>query len=174
MPNIIQSILSDPVILPSGATVLASHVLLCLIFKHLSPDGPWKQMPSFTAHQVVAFVLMIYQSYMGFSHFSTAGDVFQDNPGGIYISQFCVGTMLLWDIPVGLVSDGMGDLIMHVHHVGFFFMAAVVIGYFSPNGETLGANFAPFFFGMIELSSIPLQIVDCTLLFFKKRKRTNE
>mmetsp|Transcript_22723 Transcript_22723/g.34366 ORF Transcript_22723/g.34366 Transcript_22723/m.34366 type:complete len:268 (-) Transcript_22723:102-905(-) len=167
MPNIIQSILSDPVILPSGATVLATHVFLTLIFKYLSPDGPWKQMPSYTAHQVVAFVMMIYQSYLGFYNFSGSGGVFEDNPGGIYISQFCIGTMLVWDIPVRLVSDGMGDPIMHAHHVGFFLMAAVTMGFFSPNGESLGANFAPFFFGMIELSSIPLQIVD---LFHPKQK----
>mmetsp|Transcript_22046 Transcript_22046/g.32575 ORF Transcript_22046/g.32575 Transcript_22046/m.32575 type:complete len:266 (-) Transcript_22046:215-1012(-) len=164
--SIIQYILDDPVILPSGAFMLASHLFLFVVFKYLCPEGPWKQMPSFTAHQAVAFVAMIYQTYLGFLHFHDYRDIFGENAGGIYISQFCVGSMLVWDIPVGLVSDGMGDMIMHVHHIGFFLMASVTMGYFS-NGEHLGSAYAPFFFGIIELSSIPLQIVD---LFHPKQK----
>jgi len=165
MMSIIQSILNDPVILPSGASMLACHVLLYVVFKYLCPDGPWKQMPSFTAHQVVAFLAMCYQTYLGFLYFNDWG-IFNYVEGGVFMAQFCVGSMLVWDIPVGLMSDGMGDLIMHVHHVGFFLMAASTMGYFS-NGEHLGSAYAPFFFGCIELSSIPLQIVD---LFHPKQK----
>ena len=69
--------------------------------------------------------------------------------------------MLLWDIPVGIMSDGMGDPIMHLHHVGFFVVATIALGVFS-HGVPVGSAYAPFFFGVIELSSIPLVIVDGT------------
>eukprot|EP00548_Thalassiothrix_antarctica_P005740 CAMPEP_0194142644 /NCGR_PEP_ID=MMETSP0152-20130528/11872_1 /TAXON_ID=1049557 /ORGANISM="Thalassiothrix antarctica, Strain L6-D1" /LENGTH=187 /DNA_ID=CAMNT_0038841679 /DNA_START=363 /DNA_END=926 /DNA_ORIENTATION=- len=84
------------------------------------------------------------------------------------MAQFCMGSMLFWDIPVGMMSNGMGNnTIMHLHHIGFFCVAAISIGLFSPDGMPLGAaSYAPFFFGCIELSSIPLQIVD---LFHPKR-----
>jgi hypothetical protein len=67
--------------------------------------------------------------------------------------------MMLWDIPVGLLSDGMGDPIMHCHHIGFFIVATIALGFYS-GGVSLGSAYAPFFFGVIELSSIPLTIVD--------------
>lgn len=66
---------------------------------------------------------------------------------------------MLWDIPVGLLSDGMGDPIMHCHHIGFFFVATIALGFYS-EGVPLGSAYAPFFFGVIELSSVPLAIVD--------------
>ena len=69
--------------------------------------------------------------------------------------------MLLWDIPVGIMSDGMGDPIMHLHHIGFFVVATIALGVFS-HGVPVGSAYAPFFFGVIELSSIPLVIVDGT------------
>jgi hypothetical protein len=72
--------------------------------------------------------------------------------------------MLMWDIPVGFLSDGMGDPIMHVHHIGFFIVATIALGMYS-NGIPIGSAYAPFFFGVIELSSIPLTIVDGKYLY---------
>jgi hypothetical protein len=67
--------------------------------------------------------------------------------------------MMIWDIPVGVVSDGMGDLIMHVHHVGTFIVSAIAFGLFS-DGTPIGSAYIPFFLGIVELSSIPLAVVD--------------
>ena len=71
--------------------------------------------------------------------------------------------MLLWDLPVGLVSDGLGDPVMHLHHIGAFIVAGISFGLFS-NGVPIGSSYAPVFIGVIELSSIPLAIVDGTLV----------
>ena len=67
--------------------------------------------------------------------------------------------MMIWDIPVGVISDGMGDPIMHVHHLGTFIVSAIALGLFS-DGTPIGSAYVPFFLGIVELSSIPLAIVD--------------
>lgn len=139
MLSIINYILTDPVIVPYGAVILAVHVLLCLIFRYLCPDGPWKKLPSFTAHQVIAFVFMIYQTYLGLKYYHIHG-IFNINEGGLYMAEFSMASMLMWDIPVGLVSDGMGDPIMHLHHIGFFLVASICLGLFS-DGVPIGSAY---------------------------------
>ena len=86
-------------------------------------------------------------------------------PQGIYFGQLVIGGMLFWDIPTGFLSDGMGDPIMHVHHIGMFLVAGITVGVFT--SQPIGSCYAPFFFGVIEVSSIPLAIVD---IFHPKRK----
>ncbi|KAI2492411.1 TLC domain-containing protein [Fragilaria crotonensis] len=162
---IIKSILNDPVIIPLGSSILAIHIVLFFLFKYVCPDGPWKVLPSFTAHQVIALVLMIYQTYLGFMYHRDGGMMNVNQPG-VFMARFSVASMMIWDIPVGVVSDGMGDLIMHVHHVGTFIVSAIALGLFS-NGTPIGSAYVPFFLGIVELSSIPLAIVD---VFHPKQK----
>jgi len=178
--SIVQFILfDDPIIAPLGLSLLGCHIILCLLLKSsIVPNGPWKIVPSFTAHQIITFVLMIYQSYLGFKYFifdRTTWNILpttEDESGGYYMSQLSMGSMLFWDIPVGIVSDDMGDPIMHLHHLGFFLVSAISLGMFSYDSMPLGvASYAPFFFGIIELSSIPLVIVD---VFHPKHKEWNE
>lgn len=158
--GIIGDVLDDPVIIPAGATVLGIHILLFLLFKYVLPDGPWKKLPSFTAHQVVAFGMMVFHTFLGFKHFGDTG-LLNINEGGMFLARIAMGSMMLWDIPVGFVSDGMGDPIMHLHHIGFFVVSAITLGYLS-DGIPLGSAYSPFFFGVVEVSSIPLAIVDGT------------
>lgn len=160
--SVIESILNDPVILPAGGTLLGIHIILCVLFKYVLPDGPWKKMPSFTAHQVIALTMMIIQTILGFKYF-TEPSLTTLNEDGLFLSRLAMGLMMLWDLPVGFVSDGMGDPIMIVHHICFFVVSAITLGYFSPDGSYIGSAYSPFFFGFVELSSIPLAIVDGTL-----------
>ena len=161
---LLETIWNDPIIIPNGMKLLAAHFILYGIFKYLLPTngGPWKVMPSFTAHQVIVIFLMIYQTWLGFKYYKK-GSVFDINDGGIYMAQFCMSSMMLYDIPITtfFMKDAQVDTLMHLHHVGFFFIAAIVMGIYS-NGVHIGSDYAPFFFGIIELSSIPLSIVDCT------------
>lgn len=157
--SVIQSIIKDPVILPAGGTLLTIHILLCVLFKYVLPDGPWKKMPSFSAHQVITLVMMTIQTILGFMYF-TETSLTNLNEDGLFLSRLAMGLMLFWDLPVGFVSDGMGDPIMMVHHICFLVVSAITLGYFSSDGSYIGSAYAPFFFGLVELSSIPLVIVD--------------
>ena len=169
-----ESLLVDPPVwILWGLGCLSVHILSYLLSSHVLPKGPWTELPSFTAHQVVALPVMIYTTILGFqSWFGTLLEAECSNnmvldiyPQGLYFGQLVIGGMLLWDIPTGFLSDGMGDPILHVHHIGMLLVAGITVGVFS--SQPIGSCYAPFFFGVIEVSSIPLAIVD---IFHPKRK----
>ena len=76
------------------------------------------------------------------------------------------GALLLWDIPIGLLAPSLKDGLMLAHHVGMFAVAAVMSGMFS-KGQMIGYYYVPFYFGVIETSSVFLSVVD---QFHPKRK----
>jgi hypothetical protein len=88
--SILNSLLHDPTILPVGTTILMCHISLFLMFKYVCPKGPWKDLPSFTAHQVIALILMVYQTYLGFQSYQFRG-MLRINEGGLYMSRFTIG-----------------------------------------------------------------------------------
>lgn len=88
--SILNDILNDPVILPLGSALLGTHIALYVIFKYVCKDGPWKELPSFTAHQVVALAMMVYTSYLGFTHYTDRG-MLNVNEGGLYLSRLTMG-----------------------------------------------------------------------------------
>jgi hypothetical protein len=162
----IDALLNQPVWITWGLGCLSLHTLLYVFFARILPKGPWTELPAFTAHQVVALLVMVYTTVLGFHYwFSHHNDpelpsdmVMDVNTNGLYFGHIVIGGMLLWDIPSGFLADGMGDPIMHAHHVGMLLVAAITVGMCS--SQPLGSCYAPFFFGVIELSSIPLAIVD--------------
>jgi len=176
--NIWQGIYYDPIILPLAACLTALHGVLAALFAS-GPKGPWKDTAIFSAKQVITLGMMVYQTYVGFLLWHGSKEYsWTENPptnlvvdemakfqGGRFMSQLVVGS-LLQDIPVGILS-GSVDLMMHVHHIGMLLVSMIGLGYFSPILEhhnyalvPIMARYAPFFFGVIELSSIPLSIVD--------------
>ena len=98
----IKSILDDPVIIPLGSAILTIHIVLFLIFKYVCSDGPWKALPSFTAHQVIAFVLMVYQTYLGFRYHQDSG-MMNVNLPGVFMARFSIAVSAeiptQWRIP---------------------------------------------------------------------------
>lgn len=176
-----------PLLLPYGLKCLASHLVLYFTFRSILPskkdaagattddDFPWKKSPSLTAHRIVAFFAMCHWCYLGFSHLwvydynVTYSDpdlaALTFVPAGYNIAQYAMGALLLWDVPSSLVGgSGPTDIMMHVHHAGMVLVTACVLGVFkgsSDDGDGIvGTHVAPIFLGAIELSSIPLQIVD--------------
>lgn len=172
-------------LLPYGLTCLACHTLLWATFRYVLPSsGPWKASPNFTAHQVVALFLMIQWTYYGFFGKEEEGEVSNEHdlpivlrpsPFGMKMAQRSMAALWIWDIPVSMLSSDMHsamDALMHAHHMGMLLVTCVVMGWltFGTPSEAyphpVGASLAPLFFGQIELSSIPLQIVD---LFHPKK-----
>ncbi|CAJ1938701.1 unnamed protein product [Cylindrotheca closterium] len=165
---------TDPLVVQSGMICLTIHLLLFGVFAHYAPQGPWKKMPSHTAHQVLALPLMTYITYQGcltwFLHNETAeseGRIHVLVPDGIQLAKVVFGFLLYWDIPVGLATPALRDPLMLVHHIGMLFVAGVVMGNLCLSQAPRGSYYAPFFLGVIEASSIPLSYVD---IFHPKHK----
>lgn len=60
---------------------------------------------------------------------------------------------------MGILAPSLRDTIMLAHHIGMFAVAAIMSGMFS-NGQMIGYYYVPFYFGVIETSSVFLSVVD--------------
>ena len=168
-----------PLLLPYGATCLAAHLTLYVLFRHVLPsknNAPWKADASLTAHRLVALCAMAHWCHLGFRHLMVY-DYGRDGegpqvartlvPAGHELAQRCFGALALWDIPASLVgASGPPDILMHLHHAGMVAAVALCLGLGSAGGVGMGTHIAPIFFGVVEISSVPLQVVD---LFHPKK-----
>lgn len=154
----VNGIYTDPLILPIAAACMIAQLVLTLLFSKAAGEGPWKETAVFSAKQVIVVFMMLLQTYYGFIlFFDKSATPASLEEGGIFMGRLVLGG-LLQDIPTGILS-GHVDALMHAHHAGMFSVATLCMGYWS-NGIPIMAPFGPFFFGVIELSSIPLAIVD--------------
>ena len=140
-------------------------------------------MPSFTAHQIVVIPVLFYLSIQGLRDFNirevigatttttttTTAVERVTSPMHGHFSEFVLGMMFFWDIPTGLCTPALREVPMILHHIGMFVTAAISMGILS-NGVPIFAYYAPFYFGIVEISSIPLIIVD---IFHPKHKAWN-
>jgi len=76
------------------------------------------------------------------------------------------GAILIWDTPTSLFVPALHDQLMLFHHLGMFLVASTMSGAYS-GGKMIGYYYACYYFGVIEISSIPLSYVD---LFHPKHK----
>ena len=83
-----------------------------------------------------------------------------------HLCEFMLGMMIFWDIPAALLTPALRQPQMILHHIGMITLAAFSMGIFS-NGVQLFEYYIPFYFGFIEISSLPLTIVD---LFHPRHK----
>jgi hypothetical protein len=151
--------------------------------KQTTGGGPWNDLPGFTAHQLIALPSMCILTYCGVkSWFFTDTDdssismdtpyqrIFgQSNPSNIPLA-IGSGAILLWDIPSSYFIKELNDPLMALHHVGMFMVATVMGGMFcgssgSDSGgqqqqQMIGYYYVPYYFGVIEMSSVPLSYVD--------------
>ena len=126
--------------------------------------GRARRQPAFVAHQIITLPLMLYVASIGSLgwFFPTAEDnaraatvegrLYGVNPIGERISSVVLGAMGFWDIPCTCLPSiysvaGMG------HHVGLAVLSAIALLPYTQ-------HYAPFFIGVIEISSIPLVVVD--------------
>ena len=154
-----------------------------LLVTNFFGKGPWSIMPSFTAHQIVVIPVLFYLSIQGLRDFNirevigatttttttTTAVERVTSPMHGHFSEFVLGMMFFWDIPTGLCTPALREVPMILHHIGMFVTAAISMGILS-NGVPIFAYYAPFYFGIVEISSIPLIIVD---IFHPKHKAWN-
>lgn len=145
------------------------------------PASPWSQMPSFTAHQIMCIPVLTSLIVQGIWYWWFPSSSFPTGtattaverilaPRNLQMSQLVFGMMLFWDLPCGIFTPALRDAAMLAHHIGMLFVAGLALGVLS-HGKPLLGYYAPFFFGVIEISSIPLILVD---LFHPRHKPWHE
>ena len=175
-----------PLAINVGISCLVIQLTFTILFNKrtkLLPEGPWNHLTLLSAHQVVAFPLMIILTYCGFrdwffnsnkASFSTSTPIDrifgESNPNDIPLA-IGSGAILLWDIPTGFISPPLRDPIMYAHHFGMFLVASVMSGLFCNWENMIGYYFASYYFGVIEMSSVFLTYVD---IFHPKYKHYNK
>jgi hypothetical protein len=170
--------LFTPLAVQTGILCATGQIILYLLFvsKTFGTTGPWYKMPSFTAHQIVVIPVLAYLSIQGLRELDLTGIGDTSNavdrltsPSHREFSEFVIGMMFFWDIPTGLCTSALRDLPMVLHHIGMFTTAAISMGALSHGIPILGF-YGPFYFGLIEISSLPLIAVD---IFHPKHKAWN-
>lgn len=156
----------------AGLICLVSQLFLSGLFAHILPSGPWTTQPILTAHQVVCLPLMLYLLHQGSLAWfwerhndnnaddwqGMEGRIFGVVPRGVDMGRIVWGMMIFWDIPISFICPSLQDPLMMMHHFGMCFVSGVGIGIFS--NVCIGSYYAPFFFGVIEISSVCLAVVD--------------
>eukprot|EP00931_Biecheleriopsis_adriatica_P091383 TRINITY_DN65267_c0_g1_i1.p1 TRINITY_DN65267_c0_g1~~TRINITY_DN65267_c0_g1_i1.p1 ORF type:complete len:296 (-),score=32.24 TRINITY_DN65267_c0_g1_i1:39-926(-) len=144
-----------------GGVCAAAQLIFYAGFAFLLPKGPWRNDPGFLAHQCVTLPLMLVMTLTGMQAWFAPGDfsealeerVFGRNATGEYLAQVAFGSMVMWDIPTGLLTKSLRKADMMAHHFLMAFLAFLAC-------TPLFSCYIPFYFGVIELSSVPLAIVD--------------
>jgi len=164
-------ICTDPFVMAVGCAAAATQVSLrALCRSELLPDGPWKQEPGFTAHQLICLPFMAYMTFIGTStwfggelpgNYSTPdARVLATHATGLMMAKIIFATQVFWDIPTGLLVPSLREPLMLAHHVGMMSIALM-------NLLGLWQFYAPFFYGVIEVSGVVLSFVD---VFHPKHK----
>jgi hypothetical protein len=173
--------LFTPYVIAVGVSFATVHIILYVLFvtKALG-DGPWTNMPSYTAHKMITLPTLTYLSIQGLCYFDVRG-IHSNTWNAVdrvlipptsqqeQLSEFMFAMMLFWDIPVALLTPALRQSQMILHHLGMITLAALSMGIYS-HGVKLFGYYIPFYFGFIELSSLPLTVVD---LFHPKHKAWN-
>lgn len=144
----------------TGFGCLAAQGALQYLFARALPDGFWRRKPALVAHQLIALPLMFLVAAIGCrAWFSSAREtgtpesrIYSREPASETLAAILLGELVLWDIPFTLVPSLYSHASMG-HHVGLAALAALSLTPFLQ-------YYVPFFAGVIEISSIPLQVVD--------------
>lgn len=163
-----ESVVFTPLALTVGLGCLLAQCILYIFFRSngfslLPKSNTWSAAPSYTAHQVIVFPLMVYLVWKGtiewFFGNHTNDSTAQDRiVQGSYFSDSVLGIMT-WDIPITILTPKLRNWPMIIHHVAMVVTAALSLGVWS-QGTRLFGYYAPFYFGLTEVSTLPLVVMD--------------
>ncbi len=151
-----------PLALKVGLGCLLVQCLLCAFFRLYGTGVLSKGGPSYTAHHVIVLPLMVYLVWNGVVQWflRDGNNKTAENRivQGSYFSDLVIGIMA-WDIPVTILTKELRNGPMMLHHIAMMFTAALSLGVWS-DGARLFGYYAPFFFGVTEISTLPLVTMD--------------
>lgn len=147
----------------AGLIGLGSQLALQKIFRQ-SKDPVLKENAEYTAHTVVAFGLMMLVSTVGVMGWYFQPPAILESSGAVcrflvpssasrWLAAVISGCLFLWDIPSSLAIPALRKPDVIAHHI-----AMLLVAY---TGATrLPTHYIAYYFGVIELSSLPLLIYD--------------
>lgn len=125
---------------------------------------PWSDKPAYLAHHAISMAAVTFMAITGCSEWfgrmtrpSTAEGRFWDrHPAGDMLAHFMFTHMIAWDIPCRLIVPSLRDPTMLAHHA-----AAALVAYcgLHAGAQTSLTYYSTYFFGVTELSSVPLHVL---------------
>jgi TLC domain len=150
---------------------LATRVLSKQKKKSALPSSP----SSYTAHSIVALALMLLLSVMGMHQWwssSFASSIGNNNlllhasPSARWMAAVVLGTFGAWDIPTSLRVSALRKPDVVTHHVVMMILAALGV-------VVLPMPYIFYYFGVAELSSIPLIAYDQVTYWIEQQQQQN-
>ena len=144
----------------AGAIGLAGQLGLTALFR-ASDDPVLSDAAGYTAHQAVAFLLMVFVTALGLLAWlnpplaaaTAAGRLLAPSDGARWLGAMLLGMLVAWDIPTSYLIPRLRKADVLAHHVG---MAAVAL----VGSVWLPTHYGFYYMGVAELSSIPLTFYD--------------
>lgn len=141
-----------------GIGCLCAQGVLTIAFAKLLPEGGfYRNQPGFLAHQLVALPLMFFVAWVGTRAWFSERDastpeerVYNRDPTAELLASVLLGSLVLWDIPMTFLPTIYSHASMG-HHVGLAALSGLSL---TPYMQ----YYVPFFAGVIEISSVPLQV----------------
>jgi TLC domain len=159
----------------SGLVAVAvQFVLAKFVFPNKKCPQVLQDTAEYTAHSVVALGLMILLSGLGVwgwwwnpSSISGAARILDVSATGHWMAAVVLGCFSLWDIPVSVKVKALRKPDVIAHHCVMTLVAAM--GCF-----LLPMEYVLYYFGIVELSSIPLIFYDQTAHWVENMKQNQE
>ena len=157
---------SESLLLAAGVGVgcLCAQSILTIAFSKLLPEAFYRHQPGFLAHQLVALPMMFFVAWVGTRAWFSERDastpeerVYERDATAELLASVLLGSLVLWDIPMTFIPTIYSHASMG-HHVG---LAALSVLSLTPYMQ----YYVPFFAGVIEISSVPLQVRAAPCLF---------
>lgn len=153
-----------------ASSLFAGFIVMAIVFSMI---GPFKKRPTLAAHHLAMVVPFVYLAFQGTFHWFTSSNAVPDAPSArmfhVLEGAACFApTMLglqIFDLSTTMLVPGMGKADAIAHHT-----VALLLAY-QLTSTGFMQYWSPFYFGMLELSSIPLCFVDLFRAFPQLAKR---
>jgi len=148
----------------AGIVSALSQWILYRLFKK-SKRSVLQNNAAYTAHSVVALSIMILVSTIGVMGWwcflplspscltMATRRLLHPSSTGRWLASIIMGSFLMWDIPTSISVPELRKLDVIIHHVVMLIIAAI-------GATILPMNYILYYFGVAEISSVPLVIYD--------------
>jgi hypothetical protein len=146
----------------AGCVGLGTQIILTALFSKSKKHPTLQKNPGYTAHTVVAFILMVLVSYIGIIGYyfdpGTTGTtairrVLTPFEQSKWLGAVITGMFVAWDIPTSLLIPKLRKPDVIIHHVLMAIVACM-------GATVMPMRYMLYYFGVAELSSIPLLVYD--------------
>lgn len=153
-----------------ASSLFAGFTVMAILF---SITGPFKKRPMLAAHHLAMVAPFAYLAYQGTLHWFTSSGAIPNTPSSrmfhVFDAAACFAPTMfglqIFDLSTTILVPGMGKADAVAHHT-----VALLLAY-QLTSTGFMQYWEPFYFGILELSSVPLCFVDLFRAFpaFAKR-----